>query len=553
MLKIYSELPELEKTDEIFLSKKFCNYKGIFNKKNGICYCFIGLFGNHCNILGIEIWGKLFWFIFQFIFATLFLIFSSLMIYKLIITLINYSSFLTKIFSLLLTPKNLVNLNLMVMSVSRFIYMCYDPYCQHKRANYQFDRIMNDLSISSISSIYLLLFIVFIGLNANLQRGTKMISKRCYVCAYKTLKFIVIVILFFIYPIQIYMSYCSSKIEIRTPYLTYLYIIFLGLFNLLYCITFYILFYLKKQLFKFYEMKKNINQQEIKVDVLENENFNSNNNSINNSTINYEDESQAHFLNSNEFVDIKKKNILEKKNKKQMIEFLTNVIKAKNIDSISYILGKKDAEIKYENEFEKNDDEVYFENEMKILDQFSTENDYLLQNYSIKYTLIKEQTNGQKKQSLVKKKKKKKKLKIVNVNENTFEDSKKLNDDFIMNESDRELVNNIFHYSFMYMLVTLFYFLYLFFSRIKIFLRFNWAMILLYFIAHLFDCIYMIVIYFLFFKNTSSQEYENLKYIGELENLNKGKFINGKVKIVYDDLANSCIGERFKGFINFEH
>ena len=408
MLKIYSELPELEKTDEIFLSKKFCNYKGMFNKKNGICYCFIGLFGNHCNILGIEIWGKLFWFIFQFIFATLFLIFSSLMIYKLIITLINYSSFLTKIFSLLLTPKNLVNLNLMVMSVSRFIYMCYDPYCQHKRANYQFDRIMNDLSISSISSIYLLLFIVFIGLNANLQRGTKMISKRCYVCAYKTLKFIVIVILFFIYPIQIYMSYCSSKIEIRTPYLTYLYIIFLGLFNLLYCITFYILFYLKKQLFKFYEMKKNINQQEIKVDVLENENFNSNNNSINNSTINYEDESQAHFLNSNEFVDIKKKNILEKKNKKQMIEFLTNVIKAKNIDSISYILGKKDAEIKYENEFEKNDDEVYFENEMKILDQFSTENDYLEQNYSIKYTLIKEQTNGQKKQSLVKKKKKKK-------------------------------------------------------------------------------------------------------------------------------------------------
>ena len=553
MLKIYSELPELEKTDEIFLSKKFCNYKGIFNKKNGICYCFIGLFGNHCNILGIEIWGKLFWFIFQFIFATLFLIFSSLMIYKLIITLINYSSFLTKIFSLLLTPKNLVNLNLMVMSVSRFIYMCYDPYCQHKRANYQFDRIMNDLSISSISSIYLLLFIVFIGLNANLQRGTKMISKRCYVCAYKTLKFIVIVILFFIYPIQIYMSYCSSKIEIRTPYLTYLYIIFLCLFNLLYCITFYILFYLKKQLFKFYEMKKNINQQEIKVDVLENENFNSNNNSINNSTINYEDESQAHFLNSNEFVDIKKKNILEKKNKKQMIEFLTNVIKAKNIDSISYILGKKDAEIKYENEFEKNDDEVYFENEMKILDQFSTENDYLEQNYSIKYTLIKEQTNGQKKQSLVKKKKKKKKLKIVNVNENTFEDSKKLNDDFIMNESDRELVNNIFHYSFMYMLVTLFYFLYLFFSRIKIFLRFNWAMILLYFIAHLFDCIYMIVIYFVFFKNTSSQEYENLKYIGELENLNKGKFINGKVKIVYDDLANSSIGERFKGFINFEH
>ncbi len=475
------------------------------------------------------------------------------MIYKLIITLINYSSFLTKIFSLLLTPKNLVNLNLMVMSVSRFIYMCYDPYCQHKRANYQFDRIMNDLSISSISSIYLLLFIVFIGLNANLQRGTRMISKRCYVCAYKTLKFIVIVILFFIYPIQIFMSYCSSKIEIRTPFLTYCYIIFCGLFILLYCITFYILVYLKKQLFTFYEMKKNINQQEIKVNILENENLNSNDNSMNYSTINYEDESQSHFLNTHEFIDIKKKNIIEKKNKKQMMEFLTNVIKAKNIDSISYILGKKDAEIKYENEFEKNDDEVYFENEMKILDQFSPENYFLEQNYSIKYTFVEQESKifGEKKKSLVKKKKKKLKNAIVNLN--TFENSKKLNDDFIMNESDRELVNNIFHYSFMYLLVTFFYFLYILFTRIKIFLRFNWAMILLYFIAHLFDCIYMIVIYFVFFKNTSSQEYENLKYIGELENLTKGKFLNGNVKMVYDDLANSCIGKRFKGFINFEN
>ena len=118
------------------------------------------------------------------------------MIYKLVITLINYSSCLSRIFSLFLTPKNLVNLNLMIMSVSRFIYMCYDPYCQFQRANYLFDRIMNELNISSITSIYLLLFIVFIGLDANLRRGTKKISKRCYVCAYKTLKFIVIVLLF---------------------------------------------------------------------------------------------------------------------------------------------------------------------------------------------------------------------------------------------------------------------------------------------------------------------------------------------------------------------
>jgi hypothetical protein len=78
-------------------------------------------------------------------------------------------------------------------------------------------------------------------------------------------------------------------------------------------------------------------------------------------------------------------------------------------------------------------------------------------------------------------------------------------------------------------------------------------MIIIYIILHIFDCFYIIIIYFVFFKNTSSQEYENLKYIGELENLIKGKFSNGKIKIVYDELAHSIIAERFKGFINFEN
>ena len=472
------------------------------------------------------------------------------MIYKLVISLIKYQSCITRICSLFLTPKNLVNLNLMTMSLSRFFYICYDPYCQHKKVSYQFDRIVNELTISSITSIYLLLFIVFVGLNANLQRGTRMISKRCFVCTYKTLKFIVIIVLFFIYPIQIFISYSNSTIDdINIPYVKYFYIGFCFLFFLLYLITFYVLCYLKKQFFKFYEMKKNINKNDIKVNVLENENLNIDH-ELQNYTINYEDETQSNFLNSHEdFEEIKKKNLVEKKKTKYIIEFLTNVIKDKNIDSISYILGKKDAEIQFENEFEKNDDKVYFENEMKILNQYYPENYHYDPDFTTRYTFIEQNSEnlGIKQKILVKKKQKK--INLIPPKINKSDD----NDDFIMNENDRELVNNIFYYSFIYMIATAFYFFYFVVSRLNAIIRIHWIMIIIYIVFHIFDCFYIIIIYFVFFKNTSSQEYENLKYIGELENLIKGKFSNGKIKIVYDELAHSIIAERFKGFINFEN
>ena len=437
------------------------------------------------------------------------------------------------------------------MSLSKFFYMCYDPYCQHNRASYQFDRIINELTISSIISIFLLLFIVFVGLNANLQRGTKMISKRCYICIYKTLKFTIITLLFFIYPIQILISYCNSTVEIHLKYLNYFYIGFCFLFLILYCIIFYILLYLKKLLLKHYEMKKNFPKNEIKVDVLEIDNTNLDNENENNTNI-YEDDSKSKFLfQSDNLKLLKKKNDQESKKKKQIIEFLTNTIKEKNIEAVSYILGRKDEENEYEKEFEKNDDKIYFENEMKILNNYNPEYYELNQNYSIRYTYIDQQTEtfGIRQKTLVKKKSKKKKLSVPKINDN----NNNMDSIFILNENDKELVKNIFHYSYLYMIFTVFYLLYFLFSKLNYFARIDWLMIIIYFFMHLFDCFYIIIIYFVFFKNSSSQEYENLKYIGELEKLIKGKFLNGKIKMVYDDLANSCIADRFKGFITFDH
>ena len=114
-----------------------------------------------------------------------------LSIIKLIITLLNYTSCLSIILSLFTTPKNLANINLIIMSTSKLIYMVYDPYCQYGKVSYQYDRILNELTISSILSLYLLLFIVFVGLNANLARGKGLLGKKCYFFVYYILKDIV--------------------------------------------------------------------------------------------------------------------------------------------------------------------------------------------------------------------------------------------------------------------------------------------------------------------------------------------------------------------------
>ena len=100
--------------------------------------------------------------------------------------------------------------------------------------------------------------------------------------------------------------------------------------------------------------------------------------------------------------------------------------------------------------FEKNDDKIYYENEMKILNQFNPENDELNQNYSVRYTYIDQNTEtvGIRKKTLIKKKTKKK-LFIPKTNNNNNMDI-----EFIVNENNKELVNNIFNYSFMYFIFT---------------------------------------------------------------------------------------------------
>ena len=113
---------------------------------------------------------------------------------------------------------------------------------------------------------------------------------------------------------------------------------------------------------------------------------------------------------------------------------------------------------------------------------------------------------------------KKKKLSVPKINDN----NNNMDGIFILNENDKELVNNIFHYSYLYMIFSVFYLLYFLFSKLNYFASIDWLMIIIYFFMHLFDCFYIIIIYFVFFKNSFNSSFSFLN----LSNCNLSHFFS---------------------------
>jgi hypothetical protein len=140
-----------------------------------------------------------------------------------------------------------------------------------------------------------------------------------------------------------------------------------------------------------------------------------------------------------------------------------------------------------------------------------------------------------------------------NINENQqFNKSKTQNDseeDFSLNESDLKIVNDIFNLSFLYMIVTIEFLLYN--SIIRHIFSGIYITFVIFFIINLVDVQYIIIIYFVFFKNSIIQEYQNLKYIGELDKLTNKKGKGIKKYLNYENLKHSLIFPRFNDFINF--
>ena len=513
---IYDSLTDSEKKNLTFLSQLLCNSKGNFQYY--YCLCNVGVFGNHCDKLGIYFWKKRIWIIFQFIFGCLFLIFMFLSIIKLIITLLNYTSCLSIILSLFTTPKNLANINLIIMSTSKLVYMVYDPYCQYGKVSYKYDRILNELSISSILSLYLLLFIVFVGLNANLARGKGLLGKKCYFFVYYILKVIIFIFLVLIYPTQISLSgYFASSSGFNIQILNSIYTIGILFGIIVYIITFCLICKTRNLLFKYYNIK---NLSEKKKDITVKIINNSEDKDLNSIYLNKE-------LSNNDYYYQKKRNII--------IGFITQMILDNKIDIINYSIGKDIDEKKKKNY--ENDDLIYLEEEMKILNQYTKNNSN--DNDEINTT-----TENNINTYILERK---------NILKKSLNKKEEPNQDFILNEDDMILVHNIFVYSFLYMLVTILYFSYYSTSKNGSVAGNPWSLLFIYSCVHIIELMYMLSIYSVFFIYSTSQEYKNLRFIGELGKYLKQKFNDiSKVFVVYKDFAISPISSRFKGMINFK-
>ncbi len=505
--RLYNDLSDEIKKNLTYLSLYFCNDLGKFSISYLNCQCHLGIFGRHCQTYGIEMWGKAGNLVFQIIFGIIFFILMTIMIFRLVSTLksSNHKKICSLFLYIITTPKNIVNVNLLIISFSKFIYMIIDPYCQYKYVSYEFDRIFDELKYSSLISIYLILFIVFVGLNANLRRGKGSCSKKNYKCIYDLVKIIVIIILFCIYPTQISLSSLVSSNDSDLGGMMYL--LFGGLFFAfcLYATTFWILFYLRNKLFKQYQIKnRNLRKERIKIVQIE-KIFDTNN-------------EEMERLNT-ENNQINNKEIIIKKNK-TIIDFLTTIFQFNLIKDVDKAIDKND----------ENDIEDYelmdFDEEMLILNQYKKEND---DNNNNEY----KRENDFNENQLFNK------LKTV----------KETEEDFSLNESDLKIVNDIFNLSFLYMIVTIEFLLYN--SIVRFIFSGYYVTFVIFFILNLVDIQYIIIIYFVFFKNNIIQEYQNLKYIGDLDILThkRGKGIKKYLK--YDSLKKSIIFPRFNDFINF--
>jgi hypothetical protein len=224
------------------------------------------------------------------------------------------------------------------------------------------------------------------------------------------------------------------------------------------------------------------------------------------------------------------------------------MISENKIDIVDYSIGR-DIE-NNETQYYENEDTMFFEDEMKILNQYSNNPKFNLNINTEKHITENENELLSISSLTIKKKDKKfKRRKAIFYPEIEKED---YNDDYTLNENDLILVHNIFIHSFLFMLVSILYFIYFSGSKSVNIISNHWALLFVYTFLHIIELMYMLSIYAVFFKYTTSQEYKNLIYIGELKKYLNIKFNDiSKIIVVFKDLAESTISERFKGIINF--
>jgi hypothetical protein len=268
------------------------------------------------------------------------------------------------------------------------------------------------------------------------------------------------------------------------------------------------LFYLRDIIFKNYQLQKeNSRKDKIKLTKIQ---------KINVATSDYEERERLNNKESHREIIITNTN-----------SNILNFIKMAYKKNLSEYLDKAIDRNKNDNDDIDNYELMDFEQEMLILDLYNKKTDE--NNIQIF------RKNDLKNSNL---------LNNINKKDN-------FDEDFSLNENDIKIINDIFSFSFLYMIVTIEFIVYNILSKFPSFLTDFQIMIVIYSICNLVDAQYVIIIYFVFFKNNIIQEYQNLKYIGELDKLRNEKGNDHKIYLNYENLRKSTIYKRYNDFINF--
>ena len=122
-------------------------------------------------------------------------------------------------------------------------------------------------------------------------------------------------------------------------------------------------------------------------------------------------------------------------------------------------------------------------------------------------------------------------------------------DDFFLSQNDKENISSVMNMSFLFLIITMSLTFYLNTIQNSFFSHNYFTLYFLIFFNSGLEILYIFCTYMLFYKKRLSNEYKNLKIIGEIE-----KFLNPKKKISLHikEIQNLYIFRRLKDFINFE-
>lgn len=399
---------------------------------------------------------------------------------------------------------------------------------------------------SSYFAFYLLLLIVWNGLQTVFDMGMKKISKRCYACLYHDVKIIIIVGLILTYPGQIVISlFQSGRYVDKNSKATVLFIFFV-FFLFLYLTTIGLILKLKRKLYGIYEDKKL--SDDIVTKYIDSQGHSQTDERDRNNSIMFLKEiMQQNLLEVVEYYIFNRttgggssgdnpnsRNNSNSSSKRNNINTNSNERSNNNGNDkdITHndIHEESEYGIDYEKEIMKFDRYQYDINNPEINSNYNHNHQHDLTSKNFLINELKGENNN---------------LPLKRVESKSLPDKKKK---FELTKSDLQAMNKIFGMSYAFILMTI---IILSFSCTLSFqdTRHSPTSILITICTVFFAEIASIgIIYSLFFRNLKSQEYQNLKIIGEIEKyMNQNK--ESTSKIVYKEFTNKEAFKRFKSYV----